>query len=467
MDKHSSLGSAITPPKKRFRHKRSRYTHDRTVTDALYREVMCLHPALQANRGYRNLYAYIALGPHDLDERTGYIRIPSWKLAQCEGKLHEYYASNYKGETLLKGYQRDVDPAFKWSRWSKQDGRGRVILAEGTSEMTRRFLYEHDRDLQRRYLGSGKLFNDRNQAACHREYVQTAREQEWLYRDQGTIASYLHDLSPSLFKKQVNKHYQEAMDWAEAHGNAQDIMTLNAIMDMPKQFYFVDPPNARIFPHSGLATVKSDIRHILLREWAEYDLVNCQAAICAGIWHIDSVQELLEGGHTVWDCLLYELGIRDDQRKEGKERLKDPFYALSYGLEAPRVASFAAMQLKGLDRTNSRQLLDIPIIRDILRARDRALERMERSKGARSAYGWLPYDGNVSIRTFLAHVVMTHELALVAAMFEAASERTDFRIGLYQYDGLTVTSGGQRVLQLLNEAVGKRGREYEIIARLH
>jgi len=156
---------------KRFRHKHSRYSHDRTVTDILYREVMCLHPALQANRGYRNLYAYIALGPHDLDPDTGYIRIQSWRLALCEGKMHEYRAGNYKGETLLKSYQRDVDPTFRWSKWSKRDGRPRVILAEGTSTMTKQFLYERDQAMQRRYLGSGKLFTARNQEDYHREWA--------------------------------------------------------------------------------------------------------------------------------------------------------------------------------------------------------------------------------------------------------------------------------------------------------
>jgi hypothetical protein len=464
----TSLGSAPNPPKKRqFRQKRNRYPHDRTVTDALYREVMRLHPALRANRGYRNLYAYIALGPHDVDRETGYIRIPSWRLALCEGKMHQYRAGNYRGEPFLRGYRRDVDPAFRWSRWSKQDNRPRVVIAEGTSKMTKRFLEEHNRELQRRYLGSGKLFNKHNQEACHREYVQAAQEQEWLYHDQGTIANYLHGLPQSLFKKQVHRHYQEAMDWALARGNAQDIMTLNAIMDEPMQLYFVDPPNARIFPHPGLATVKTDIRHILLRGWPEYDLVNCQAAILAGIWHVDSVQELLESGRSIWDYLLNELGVRGDQRKVGKEALKEPFYALAYGMETPHLTSFAAMQLQGIDRTNARPFLDVPLISDIARARDRALVRMERSRGARSAYGWMPYDGSTSIRTFLAHVVMTFELALVAAMFEAASERADFKIALYQYDGLTVTSGGRRVLQVLNEAVGKRGREHEIIARLH
>ncbi len=459
--------AADTPRKKRFHHKRSRYTYDRTVTDALYHEVMRLHPALQANRGYRNLYAYIALGPHILDEHTGYIRIPSWKLAQCEGRLHEYYAGNFRGGPLLEGYQRDVDPTFRWSRWSKQDERPRVILAEGTSEMTTRFLYERDAEMQRRYLGSGKLFNDRNQEAHHRERLQAAQAQEWLYRDQGIIADYLHGLSPSMFKQQVSKHYREAEDWAIERGNDQDVMVVKDILDMPKQFYFVDPPNARIFPYSGLATVKSDIRRILLRGWPEYDLVNCQAAICAGIWHIDSVQALLEGGHSIWDYLLDEPGFREDQHKEAKKRLKEPFYALSYGMEVPHVARFAAMQLKGLDRTNDRAFLDIPLIGDIARARDRAMKRMERSRGARTAYRWLPYDGSTSIRTFLAHVVQTYELALMAAMFKAASKRTDFKIALYQYDGLTVTSGSPHVLQALNKAVREKGKEHEITAWLH
>jgi hypothetical protein len=467
MNIQTSQKAVDTTNKRRFRHKRTRYPHDRTVTDTLYREVMRIHPALRANRGYRNLYAYIALGPHDLDPETGYIRIPSWGLAQCEGKMHEYHAGNYRGKALLEGYRRDVDSAFKWSRWSKQDNRPRVVIAEGTSKLTKRFLEEHNRELQRRYLGSGELFNEHNQTACHRENVQAAQAQEWLYHEQSTIANYLHGLPQCLFKKQVHKHYREAMEWALAHGNSQDVMALNAIMDEPMQFYFVDPPNARIFPHPGLATVKSTIRHILLKGWPEYDLVNCQAAILAGIWHVDSVQELLESGRSLWDYLLNELGIREDQRQEGKEALKEPFYALAYGMETSHLTYFAARQLEGIERTNNRPFLDVPLISDIARARDHALERMERSKGARSAYGWLPYDGNVSIRTFLAHVVMTYELALVAAMFEAASERSDFKIALYQYDGLTSTSGGQRVLQLLNDAVGKRGREYEIVARLH
>jgi hypothetical protein len=471
MKKQISQKAVETPHKRPFRHKRSHYSYDRTLTEDMYREVMQLYPPLQKSRAYRNLFAYIALGPHYADRDTGYTLLPARLLASFEGKLGQYYAHHYSAEAFLKRYRRDVDPAFKWSRWSKQDKKARALIADGTQELTRRFLYEQDEQARRRYLGSGKVLNDQNQRRYQREYVQEAQAQEWLYHDQALIANYLHDLPLSMFKRQVAKHYREAMKYALEHGDVQDILTLKAIRDMPMPFYHVDPPNARLFPSQGLATIKREIRHILLQEWIELDLVNCQAAIVAGIWHIDSVNAVLASGHSIWDALLYELGVKEEQRIQGKEALKEPVYALVFGMERHHLERFTSEQLAGLDRTNEKAFLDIPMLQEIMRAqimraREQALIRIKVEGGSHTPYRWFACDEDIPIRSFMVYVVQSFELALVAAACKKAAERKDVRIALYQFDGLTITSNNPSVLNELDRAVQKRGKELGIIARM-
>lgn len=441
--------------------------HDRTVTESMYRMVISDYPALQSNAGYKRLFAYDALGPHRFGRNSIYPIISAWMCADFEGKLSDLRGHRYSAIAFLKKYQQDVDPAFKWSRHSKQDKMARVILESGTRDIARQYA-ANTSDEQRRWLMSGLKLTDRTRAATNNATRERVSEEtrEYMFGDQYIVGEYLRDLPYSLFKRQVDKHYQEAWDWALHYGNEQDLMTLEAARDLPKPYYNIIQPNARLFPTMGLATIKSEIRHILLQDWSERDLMNCQAAIVAGIWHIDTVQDLLAGGTSIWDYLLYELGIRESQRKKGKEAVRPLVYSLVNGMDSHDLRGFAREQLASLDRTNKLTFMSLPLIRDMERAKENAVHRIEAERGAETPYGWLERDEDTSMGSFLAFVVQSYELALVAAAFKVAAGRNDFSIALYQFDGLTVTSDTPYVLNTLDKAVQARGLELGIEARL-
>jgi len=446
-------------------HRKAR-PYDRTLTESMYRQVLEEYPALQENEGYRRLFQYDAIGPWFRGKGSDYPIIDAKMLARFEGKLTQFYARNYHALAFLKAYKRDVDPLFRWSRYSAQDGRARVILASGTRGITQQFL--EDRQEQRRWLMSGLKLSEKTRIETDRAAHKDIDTRDSVFEDQYLVGEYLHNLPLSLFGRQVDKNYREAWEYAMRYGNDQDLATLEAIRDLPKPYYHAVVPNARLFPTQGLGTIKSDIRHVLLRGWPELDLMNCQAAIIAGIWRIDSIQTLLASDYSFWAYLFDELGVPESRRdKKAKDALKKPVYGLINGMERGDLEKFAHWKLFGLTRTNKTRFMDIPLIQDIAAAQAQAKADIENEGGAQTPYGWRAREEDTSINSFLTFITESYELRLIAAAFEVAKERQDFSIALYQYDGLTITQDNPYIIRALDRAVRIRGRELGIEARLH
>src|SRR5262249_23111992 len=138
------------------------YPHDRTVTESMYHYVIDNYPALQSNIGYKRLFAYDALGPHRFGRDSVYPIISALMCAGFQGRRNDLKSHRYRALDLLENYQRDVDPLFRWSNYSKQDKKARVILASGTREIAQQFAMNNPCE-QRRWLMSGLKLTDRTQ----------------------------------------------------------------------------------------------------------------------------------------------------------------------------------------------------------------------------------------------------------------------------------------------------------------
>lgn len=429
------------------------HVNDRTISKRLYWEIVQSNPALQNNLGYRRLFAYLALGPHMNGKGKGTILVPHTELARMAGKQPKKFLARQ----FLEDFKRDVLPALEYSRYSAKDGICRAILNTGIDELLQQRLCE-DNDNERAYIGSGKAFNRSNQRTLYQHQLQLnqIRLESALYKDQQMIGAYLHNLPLSLFNNLVEKNYYEA--WSVTKqlklDNEEDRqrlhINLQAIRDMPFPFYHPVGNNARLFS-SGLTTIKKEVRQALCKGLIDLDLSSCQCAIAAGMWQINSIQKILRSGGSIWDTIFDYMEIEQGLRGIAKPILKEALYSLMYGKHPSNVEGDITKAFQGYARKGQKvkwvahtaipkekRFIDCPVVVDLITAIGQAKQDILRDGGYNGAYGYLPYGENEDINSFLSCVMQSYELSIIASCFKLAMQRKDFRIVLYQYDGITV-----------------------------
>lgn len=462
---------------------------DRTVSKKLYNYIIEKHPALRERGDYRRLFTYLALGPYMRDEDTGAILVPAPMLAGFQGKAGAYLSGNYNAKRFLEDYKRDVAPSFSYSRHSKRAGKCRAVIDRGINDVLESLL-NHE-DSERRYFVSGKVFNPTNQILYASQYKAEVQANTYLYKDQRLIAEYLNSKPLSLYKKQVEEHYIEALLETKGREERRD---LEFIRDMPQPFYRTIGNNPRLFSllPCSLVTIRKEIRRALCKGWIELDLSNCQAAIIAGVWKIERLHSLLQSGRSLWEYLYSELAIPPHLQEDVKPVLKKAVYALINGIDEAviewllskeigkrrdellkqgREYDSPALTQRGRELANlerDRRFTECPMIADILEARAQAQARIIENRGCYGAYGWVLFDGETEeLRTFVSRVLQSYELSLIASCFEVASARKDFAIMLYQFDGFSIDTDSPEIREALDRAVRLRGEELGIRARLH
>lgn len=456
----------------------------RTIGKAKYQEIMRTYPPLRDNVAYRRFFAYLALGPHFEDEDTGVILVHHSMLAKMNGISPRHFNSRQ----FLEAFKRDVLPGLVYSRYSAEAGKCRAILETGIGTFLQAFLTEDEQD--RLYIESGKVFNHSNQQALHNVYLQEAKSQlvQAQFADQKRIAAYLHSLPLSLFNQLVTRNKEEAKAVIHSLGcdnqrKQQLLRQFYEICDMPKPFYHPSGKNARLYSR-GLTTIKKEVRQAFCKGLLELDITSCQCAIAAGLWHIESIQKILQAGKSLWTALLDWMEVPHMKWEIAKPILKEAVYAILYGMKTANVEShvtreFAGKTLKGKKVIHIRRPLipktkrftDCPLIVDLFQAIQEAKEDIVRDGGYNMAYGFLPFDEETeSIDSYLSSILQTYELAIIASCFELAQERKDFRIVLYQFDGISIDilrkNREQSILAAIQEHARKKALSMGIYATL-
>ena len=161
------------------------------------------------------------------------------------------------------------------------------------------------------------------------------------------------------------------------------------------------------------------------------------------------------------------MGIPEPQWEPSKRPLKEAVYSLCFGMEPVRIRSLLARNLvrNGVNRRFARHFLDIQLIHDVLIAREKAIEQVNKKGGEQTAYGkFLQVTEDRQPRDILAQIAQSWEMKLVYPAFALASENPDFKIMIYQYDGFTAqfTRRDREWRAKMKAAVDKRAEEYEM-----
>ena len=273
-------------------------------------------------------------------------------LAWMAGRLPQFRNRNFVVRDVLI-WARDAlfDGKFGWADhvWRPDPKKSRcrhleyveihpVVLKTVEEELSRPISEVRDRV----YFDTGEPFS-RQEAAdlrtTSRDIVEnlslSALDEKGNPDVPRKIQAYLNDLPPHGFsqarKKYIAKAYEAVASMPSAterekRSQSNALMMLRHIDEAPKPLYEVRRNTHRLFAPGSLQGLNRNIRAILTQDWINLDLKSAHLAICARLWGVDSLQDFLSSGESIWDVLIDHM--------EGalqKQAIKEILYALTYG----------------------------------------------------------------------------------------------------------------------------------------
>ena len=308
------------------------------------------------------------------------------------------------------------------------------------------------------------------------------------YDVQARLSGHLNGPKTNSLAARVNRNVEEAVQ-ATLDAYPDRARRLVALADLRRA---VASPHAvygpsrrarsvRVFARSpGVVTLKTPVRRALLRGCVSLDLANSQLAVLAWLLDVAPVLDLLEREGTAWPHLVRAASGRDLEGAEFadvKKSLKRAVYGTAYGMSKSGLYVGLSKALSGNAAT---RFLSDPVVRALLDARDRELARIESVGWTEDVYGRRHavdgpgFEGAAAgARSALACRAQASEMWLLepvvdALISESNKGRPDFRVAVWQHDGLTVSISrrGDRAIERLVGLVERRAAEGRIPTRL-
>lgn len=453
-----------------------RMTGPRWFYDLMLRE----YPAL-SDPAKARFFLYLLSPTRIGDDGDGPPLIGGDIIAGSMGRSPEYAMGNLKGaestRVWLRRFRRDALPSLEYTDFEK--GRQREVVRHGIKP-TVLAAWETVRGLRphlvedRVWLDTGEPYNA---FTLHQERKRIEEEMAG-YSDEvttpltGKLRDYLDSVHPRNFAL-VWDNLDAAYDLAatfEGERRRQVEAQLNIIAADPIQRYRFSKFTARLSPMgAGLGTVPSEVRRVLLSYAVEYDLRSAQLAIVAKDWGLPLLLDYLRTGRSVWPVLWAAM----DLGPEAKAAIKRGVYAIVYGAGEARVrkdvaAEYASQTCREMPSGAVDRFLAHPFIVEVLEAREAQLLKIGNDGGAEDCFGrWIEdgkhewYEGPE--RSILAQVNQSRELWLMEPLIDLAIEEAekaspDWRIVLWQHDGVSITFSRRRDLyeRRIIEAVAAR-----------
>ena len=447
----------------------------RTLPKADWAELEKSVPFLKKDKQLRCLAAYLATGPHQYDDATGYIRLGCNTIASVTGCDRK----NTRTEDILKRYQEHV-PSFGYRDYWFQGEKERAVSNTGVTNLMERFSKDYDPD--RIYIDTLREASARKQQDVYRMLLEEVAKAHYSYPLQKKLASYLNALPMRHFTEPIALRFRDALDVArkldedaaKENKKTQHVALLYQFLDAPKPLYFPSQREHSKTPRlfgTGLTFLNKEIRHALFPHWIDLDLKNCQLAIVAALFNVESAQKLIESGESVWTHLMTQLEIPEAQQATAKKYIKIALYSLIYG----KPVGLACMELYGaLGFKPKISFARVALVEDVAKAISAAKESIKAKGGMQGAFGWMELN-KTDIESFLACCMQTYELAIISAVYEVANQEKTFRnapfdILLHQHDGVSILPRpGVRqnvVIDRLQRAVAAKAALFGISAKI-
>jgi hypothetical protein len=239
-----------------------------------------------------------------------------------------------------------------------------------------------------------------------------------------------------------------------------------------RELYYATSPNTpRVFAAgSSVNQLPRDVRRVAFAGCVECDLKAAQLAVVARLWGVGGLQAFLEaslrGGPSVWEELAGRAGVPLSR----KPILKTTVYSVVFGMSRRNLLAQLARGegaeggAEGVGAAAAARFFRHPLVRELLRARDRAKRATAEAGGALDAWGNFVEvdaalrDGRYARRDVLSvmsAVVQSYELRLMLPALEVVKKEQQLYLLSWLHDGVTVHAGNR----------GKLGRQVRRLAR--
>ena len=435
----------------------------------------CL-PGLNIDPAYWQFFGYLLFGS-SFDEDSGKLLIGQPKLAKVLGED----ANNFVAREFLQRFRRDVMPAdsFEWSLYSKDAEKCRQVdRCEWPAELENAIPDEIDAKWHKEgrvYLDGTAYSEGKRKKARQADRAEAERELGY-GNDARLIQRYMNTQTSYLFTGVVTKNYDAALEVAKKLPNERSrraqLRMLRRIWDQQQPFYYPSfaGNTVRLFASEHIPNLQGDVRRALTREWPEADLKSAQLAICSRLWDVPIVLRFLETGKSVWKHLADSIGVPASHFSEAKPVLKKALYSVCFGKLRQHVQADVTkgLRLFGVQSAGLR-FVENDLISALLVARDAQIERINKQTGAVDCYGKIIFlDKDREAKQILAELAQAVEMKFIAPIFRLAEVNVDFKIMLYQFDGVSIhfTRRETEWRQKINDSVKKEAESLGILTEL-
>lgn len=418
--------------------------HPFIVSRFFYEEAFKHFPILKENFDYRVFFWYVCFGTH-FDTQSSNLLLCRDRIAD----LLRTNRANFDAGNFLAQFAHDVlgEENFRWTRWREGHCRQLLKLKLGSFNEILQGEYEGRWDNTKWISLDGEKWSAAQ--ARHARKVQRELTQRFPTdcRQAEFIQNYLNHIPCNGFTKIVATNYratyQHALNSLDERQVQRELRLLTQIRLQPQPFYSASAKGntSRLFTGGTIPNLSKEIRQFLTQGWRDADLRASQLAICAWAWKIDPILDLLRSKKSVWEHLFSFFDLPETLKPEAKAIFKKTLYSICYGMEK-QVLKWSIMEnssWRPLGRVIAARFVDIPLIQELLKARNAATEQVIHDGGATNCYNKvIKISEQVQAPSILAQIAQSWEMKLVFPAFELASRSTDFHINLFQYDGFSV-----------------------------
>ena len=436
----------------------------RRTVSKVFRDILTkTYPRLDEREHYWPLIGYLLFPTQVKDEK---ILLARDTMAELFG--YSSIPSHFNSGRMFRGFSEAIQE-FTWSDFSKLEGRARVVETliwpneiKKALELERKKLFQ---DEGRVYLINGQPFSKKKRNEFMKQKKSEASCLIAKTKETQLLLEYMNSVHTNLYANLIRVNGGRTLDTIlnlnSNVGRQWNIFSL--IVDNYNQLYKPSENTVRIFPFGEhIASLMSEVRRALTHGLVEADLRSSQFAIAATLWNIPSVKHFLSQGGSMWEY-LYQIGSKD------KVSLKKILYSLMFGMHYKGIKA----QLEAIG-VRYEDFISLPLIHDLLKARNREMNRIKHNGGALTCFGQFLSIDDYDVKSILAQCCQAMELKLLFPIVELAIENRDrkhgFTIALWQHDGFTLhtKSSQQRKywIEYLSNAVLSSAKANGIITQL-
>jgi hypothetical protein len=355
-----------------------------------------------SNKSYLRLFMHLIFCAKR--DKQGCLVIPSYILAELEGKAKQLSHKNYVGSKYLKQLQEIISPEVidYSSTWRFTEGRARTVTLQLPSNIKSALQeellggihsYINRKQHERVYCLSGdnwSVYRDSKATQAHQLDIQEAVDQIQ-FPPAKFIADHLNNLHERRFTDLSSQHWQKALKVAQGLVNfntaVQQRRLVEHVIQKPKPLYRPSRGGKTVRLYAAGASLQGlqrDVRKAFLSGYHEADLACCHWAIVAKWWGLPLITDLLKQKLKPWAVLMEHMGIpaTHTQYEELKKLVKKACQAIIYGQSSKNRIKMLNEGFLDVGFTNAgKHLCSHPLVKELCKAKGQALKQIKADGG--------------------------------------------------------------------------------------